>query len=269
MNTTRHYTEEDLILHYYGERGRGGPKVERHLESCSPCRTAYQALSHTLALVTPAEPPERGEQYGLEIWQRIRHQLPEREDAWWMAAGWFGRDHLTTAAAALVLVAGAFVAGRVWPRQPTVVPASASLGHPENLANSENPGKRLLLSAVADHLDRSERMLTDILNGSDRDISVEQAWADDLLNTSRLYRQDADAAGELLMADVLDDIERSLIEIVHSPSKISATALEQLRRRIDAATLLFKVRVLSDELRSRDGMPAEPVPPAPLPSRIS
>ena len=266
MNTTHHYTEEDLILHYYGERRGAGRDVERHLESCSPCRTAYQALAGTLALVTPAEPPARGEQYGLEVWQRIRHQLPERENAWWMAAGWFGRNHLATAAAALVLVAGAFVAGRAWPRQPTPVPASANLSNPGNLgnlsnpgnpANLENPGKRILLSVVADHLDRSERMLTDIMNATSRDISVEQAWADDLLNTSRLYRQDAEDAGEPLLANVLDDIERSLLEIVHSPSNISAAALEQLRRRIDAATLLFKVRVLSDELRRREGAPAE------------
>jgi len=263
MNTTHHYTEEDLILHYYGERRGAGRDVERHLESCSPCRTAYQALAGTLALVTPADPPARGEQYGLEVWQRIRHQLPERESAWWMAAGWFGRNQLATAAAALVLVAGAFVAGRAWPRQPAPVPVSANLpnpanpGNPGNPANLENPGNRLLLSVVADHLDRSERMLTDIMNATSRDISVEQAWADDLLNTSRLYRQDAEDAGEPLLANVLDDIERSLLEIVHSPSNISAAALEQLRRRIDAATLLFKVRVLSDELRRREGVPAE------------
>ena len=268
MNTTHHYTEEDLILHYYGERRGAGRDVERHLESCSPCRTAYQAMAGTLALVTPAEPPARGEQYGLEVWQRIRHQLPERENAWWMAAGWFGRNHLATAAA-LVLVAGAFVAGRVWPHQPTPVPAPANLENPGNPANLENPGKRLLLSVVADHLDRSERMLTDIMNATSRDISVEQAWADDLLNTSRLYRQDAEDVGEPLLANVLDDIERSLLEIVHSPSNISPAALEQLRRRIDAATLLFKVRVLSDELRRREGTPAERALPSAPTSRIS
>jgi hypothetical protein len=266
MSTTHHYNEEELILHYYGENRGGGRHVERHLESCSPCRTAYQALARTLALVVPVDPPERSEQYGLEVWQRIRHQLPERENPWFTAAGWFGLDYLATAAAALTLVAGAFVAGRAWPHQPTLAPASANLSSPGNganigssgnLANLENPAKRILLSAVADHLDRSERMLTDILNGTDRDISVEQAWADDLLNTSRLYRQDAEDVGEPLLANVLDDIERSLLEIVHSPSHISAMALEQLRRRIDAATLLFKVRVLSDELRRREGEPTD------------
>ena len=54
------------------------------------------------------------------------------------------------------------------------------------------------------------------------------------------------------VASVLDELERNLIEIVHSPSRISAADLEQIRRRIDAAALLFKVRVMSDELRERE-----------------
>jgi len=54
---------------------------------------------------------------------------------------------------------------------------------------------------------------------------------------------------------VLDDLERSLLEIVHSPSPISAADLDHIRRRIDAAALLFKVRVMSDELRQREGAP--------------
>ncbi len=87
-------------------------------------------------------------------------------------------------------------------------------------------------------------------------ISTEQRWAEDLLQTSRLYRQDAIEAGEPSVAAVLDDLERNLLEIVHSPSRISAADLEQLRRRIDAAALLFKVRVMSDELRQREQPPA-------------
>jgi len=105
-------------------------------------------------------------------------------------------------------------------------------------------------------------VLTDIMNAPRGDISTEQRWADDLLDASRLYRQDAVDAGERSVAAILDDLERSLLEIVNSPSKISAADLEQIRRRIDAAALLFKVRVMSDELRQRGQAPAA----APRPS---
>ena len=55
---------------------------------------------------------------------------------------------------------------------------------------------------------------------------------------------------------MLDELERGLLEIVHSPSPISAAELNQIRSRIDAAALLFKVRVLGDELRQRERAPA-------------
>jgi hypothetical protein len=56
---------------------------------------------------------------------------------------------------------------------------------------------------------------------------------------------------------------------VHSPSRISAADLEQIRRRIDAAALLFKVRVMSDELRRRDNAPDAPPQPRTSTRKIS
>src|SRR5205823_9410041 len=102
---------------------------------------------------------------------------------------------------------------------------------------------------------------TDIMNAPRGDISSEQRWADDLLSTSRLYRQDAVDAGEQSVAAVLDALERSLLEIANSPSKISAADLDEIRRRIDAAALLFKVRVLSEELLQREAAPDRPAAP--------
>jgi hypothetical protein len=249
-----HYAEEDLILYYYGE-GPARAEIERHLDGCASCTATYRAIGRTLAMVPSPEVPERGDQYGLEVWQRIRYRLPEQAAPWWMA--WLRWDRLVLVSAAAVLVIAAFVAGRVWPR-PSGTPAPAPAPVVASSGSTANGRQRILLTSVADHLDRSERILTDIMNApSSRDISAEQRWADDLLSTSRLYRQDAIDAGEQSVAAVLDELERSLLEIVHSPSQISAADLDQIRRRIDAAALLFKVRVMSDELRQREGAPAD------------
>jgi hypothetical protein len=257
---SQHYSEDDLALYYYGE-ARKPRQVELHLESCAACKATYREIAGTLAMVTAPEVPERGDSYGLEVWQRIRHKLPEQEQGF----GWFswlgGFSGFSVAAAAAVLLIAAFVAGRAWQNQAN----SASPANPSNAAsvaasaNATNADarQRILLTSVADHLDRSERVLTDVMNTSgNSDISSAQRWADDLIATSRLYRQDAIDAGEQSVATVLDDLERSLIEIVHSPSQISAADLEQIRRRIDAAALLFKVRVMSDQLRQREQAPA-------------
>ena len=53
-------------------------------------------------------------------------------------------------------------------------------------------------------------------------------------------------------------VERNLLDIVHGPSTLTPADLEQLRVRLDAAALLFKVRVLHDELRERETAPASP-----------
>ncbi|MBI3493293.1 MAG: hypothetical protein HY047_16160 [Acidobacteria bacterium] len=264
-----HFGEDELTLYFYGEgryrtdRQGDGPRSEvvRHLETCAACAATYREIAGTLAMVTAPDAPERGDQYGLEVWQRIRHRLPEQDaPRWaitWMA--WLRTDRLALAGAAAALVLAAFVAGRMWPRGASVAPASSGPAIAADVGTAASADgdvrHRILLTAVADHLDRSERVLTDIMNTPARgDISNAQRWADDLLTASRLYRQDAIDAGEPSIAGVLDEVERSLLEIVHSPSRIGAADLEQIRRRIDAAALLFKVRIMSDELRQRDAV---------------
>jgi hypothetical protein len=252
---SRHYSEEDLILYYYEERPRSAD-IEQHLDSCGQCAAAYRDLAATLKLVTTPEAPDRGDQYGLEVWQRIRHQLPEQEMPWWSA--WFRADRLALAGAFTVLLLAAFVAGRWWSATNAPAPTVASIvpPAPSQAATNDDSRQRILLTSVADHLDRSERVLTDFMNApGGGDLSTEQRWAEDLVATSRLYRQDAVDAGEASVALVLDELERSLLEIVHTPSRATAARLDEIRRRIDAASLLFKVRVLGNELRQREGQP--------------
>jgi succinate dehydrogenase/fumarate reductase cytochrome b subunit len=50
-----HLTDDDLVLHYYGEDGPGVVAAERHLQSCARCAQAYNALARTLNAVTPPE----------------------------------------------------------------------------------------------------------------------------------------------------------------------------------------------------------------------
>src|SRR5579872_93568 len=246
-----HWTEDDLVLYFYGE-GRRRAEIEHHLQSCAACAASYREIAGALGMIPTPAVPERGDQYGLEVWQRIRPELAEPQTPWWMV--WIQPQRLAMMAAAAVLLVAAFFAGRVWEHQPAptapVAPKLADAGV-DNAAR-----KRILLTSVADHLDQSERMLTDIVNTSGGDITTEQSWAEDLLTSSRLFRQDAVDSGEPSIANVLDELERSLIEIVHSPSRVSAADLDNIRRRIDAAALLFKVRILSDELRQRDDVTA-------------
>jgi hypothetical protein len=250
-----HYSEDDLILYYYGEHRRPG-RIEQHLAECASCRSLYEDITASLALIAEPQGPERGGQYGLEVWQRIRHRLREQEPAWW--AIWSRPSRLAFAGAAIVLVLAAFVAGRSWPRTGLV-----SL--PETIAADASPefGERVRLAAVGDHLEQSERVLLDFVNASGTadgpaDVSSQQEWAADLITANRLFRDASAQAGDETVASLLDELERNLLELVHGPATLTVVELEQLRLRLDAAALLFRVRVLSEEMRERELAPITP-----------
>jgi hypothetical protein len=242
----RHYSEDELILYHYRE-GRRRDRVEQHLEQCADCTATYRALVETLSAVAEIEVPERDERYGLEVWQRIRHRLPVPEGSWSMA--WY-RPAFAGGVAALVIAA--FVAGRLWSPAPvTSIPTTSTA------ATSSAPDdghERVRLVAIGDHLEQSERVLLDLVNaqGDRIDVTDQQSWASDLIDANRLYRDAAERAGDDEIAGVLDELERNLLEIVHGPSTLTPAELEAVRVRLDAAALLFKVRVLSDELRERE-----------------
>jgi hypothetical protein len=155
-------------------------------------------------------------------------------------------------AAVAVFAIAAFMAGRYWPAPEPAAPAPV-----QTAASRTGDDERVRTVAIIDHLERSERVLLDLANadGPDVDVSEEQTWAADLVDANRLYREAATQAGETTTASVLDDLERSLLDIVHAPSTLTPAELEDVRARLDAAALLFKVRVLSNELREREIAP--------------
>jgi hypothetical protein len=244
-----HYSDDDLVLFYYGD-SEAPPDVGAHLSACVECQARFQDVAQTLGLVMIADAPPRSDWYGVELGNRLEPRLARREPLWRRP---FVRP-LSWAAAAAVLLAVGFVAGRVTP----------SPGTPGNVAVAEIAGeagdaaaRRVLLLSVADHLERTDRVLTDIMNtAANGDISAGQQWAAELVDTSRLYRQDALANDERFVADVLDELERTLVEIVHSPSQLTQEQLDEMHRRFDSAALLFRVRVLSGELRRQMAPPA-------------
>ena len=80
-----------------------------------------------------------------------------------------------------------------------------------------------------------------------------------MLEENRLYRQTAMEQGDTALAAVLDELERVLLDVAHSPQQVSAAQLETIRERIAAKGILFKVRVVGQELQHR-GESAQPPP---------
>ena len=233
----KHLNQDELVLHYYGERAE--PAVEQHLTECEECRAHLESLARVLDAMNALEAPEPHDAYGSRVWQRIAPQL-SAPAPWW--AAWFAPRRLVAAAAMAALLVGAFLAGRVSQRRQM-----AGLSSPVR--------ERILLVAVGDHLERSQMVLAELVNNESKgpvDISGEQERAEDLVSENRLYRQAALKSGDGAVSSVLDELERVLLEIAHSPSKLDSAEFDEIRRRIENEGILFKIRVVSTNLRERE-----------------
>jgi hypothetical protein len=189
--------------------------------------------------------PERGPEYGQQVWERIEHRLPVNGLPVRAPRVWFPWRWAAAAGFAMLLIA-AFLAGRFFPWTPQPQ-ATAS-----NEFASAQVRERVLRAAVGDYLERSQVVLVELANASPKDaldITAEQERAADLVTENRLYRQTADRTGDAAVAGLLEELERALLEITHAPSRISPEELETLRQRLEAEGILFKIRVLGTNVR--------------------
>jgi hypothetical protein len=231
----KHLTEEELVLYYYGE----GAEIEEHIGGCDQCRASYQALQRVLNSVDSLPVPERAPDYENRVWAAIEGRIDKRS-RW---SRWFTwRPALAVAAMAAVVIA-AFLAGTRWHQKPVIQQASAV---------DPNVRERVLLVAVGDHLERSQMILVELANAAPAagrlDISNEQKTAEDLLESNRLYRQTAATSGDVATAALLEDLERVLLDIAHSPPEVSARQLQELRQQIEDRGILFKVKVFGSRV---------------------
>ncbi len=180
--------------------------------------------------------PQPAEDFDARLWERLAPRLPVRR-ALVAAPVW------RWAAAAGMLLA-ALLAGQFYPKPRPVRTVAAA---------DPQAGERLLRLAVGDYLERSQMVLTEVANANPRrplDISFEQERAADLVAESRLYRQTALRTGDAAVAGLLDDLDRVMLEITHSPARLTPAELERLRDTLNSEGILFKIRVLGANVRA-------------------
>ena len=242
-----HPTDEDLVLHFYGEAAEQAARIDAHLGECDDCRTNWTALQRTMQMVDSAEVAEAPEGFERVMWARVQPQLPKRAArlAWWSPRVW------APIAGLAAVIAVAFAGGRLWPRagQPATPAANTEA------ADARTTRERVLLSALGEHFEQTENLLVEIKNtpdGAKIDLGFEQQTARDLVAAGRLYRVTAQQNGDLQLSAVLDDLERVLVDVAGSPEHMNRNDLKSLRARIEDDNLLFKVRALTTAVRERE-----------------
>lgn len=269
-----HITEEQLVAYALDDAEAGSlAAVEAHVNACPVCRMALDEIRATLDAAAGLAIPDRDDDYGAKVWDAIESRLSESSREVEPSTGSgrpesIERRHSSTpaylsarlrpwlaAAAVVTLAVGAYWLGRhdAGIGGPPPTPTIAN-GTPEPSLGIQAIRERVVLAALGEHLDRTERTLVELVNsqpGGRVDISAEQAWARDLLEANRLYRQAASGAKTPALSQVLDDLEPVLLEIANSPSQITSDEFETLRGRIEARSLVFKVRVSGADVRAR------------------
>src|SRR5262245_19920065 len=245
MSEQLHLTDDDLVLHYYGE---DVPRAESHLAACADCQASFTRLQRVMAFIDSAPAVEAPEGFERIAWARLEPALGAPQRGW---LSWFvlSPARLAFAAGVLVLVGASFMAGRLMPR-----PGPAA-GEPASSQTPAQVRERILLVDLGEHLDRSQRVLVELATADDTagavDITLEQSRAEQLVAANRLYRETATSTGDAAFAAVLDDLERVLVDIAASPKTMTQEDLDAVRRRIESKELLFKVRVMASQVRAR------------------
>jgi hypothetical protein len=244
----KHLTEEELIECFYNKNKAANP-ASRHLEQCVACAEAYAALESDLALITPAEPPARDAAYGERVWRSIAPCLPVyevRKRSWLRGGAW---RVLSYASACALLIACAFIAGRVWEHKQLRTTAGDNLTTiPQPAAP---PQQRLVVVVLSDHLDRSERLLVELKHadaGSEELISPLRDEARSLLAANRVCRQNAEKDDDPALTAALARLDHLLAELANQQGGLNAAALARLQEEMNSGSLLFEVRVLRSRI---------------------
>jgi hypothetical protein len=254
----KHLTEEEWIAYYYGE-GNDRQAMQEHIAECAECAAAGRELAADLAPMQPSEEEARRDAgYGEEVWGALQGSLTPYARVEASRRFWPVRWNLgfASAAVALAAIAGAaFYSGRMWEQKRTPLIAAANPGQ---------AGQRIILFVVSEHLDRSQRLLSE-LNDPDQAAADHglQARARELLTENRLYRQssmrlnDGSAKSTAEETDssletILNDLEPVLIELANQPDDLDRAKIVQLRKELNTSGLLFEIHVLRSKARQHE-----------------
>ncbi len=229
-----HFEEEQFVQAYYGEVDEN---TRRHLQECAACGAEFARLRDLLDSVRDYPVPERESSYGSDVWARLAPCLGPQAPPPKLRPAWFRWWILAPALAAFVVVV--FVAGIVTGERRTGISARSR--------------ERVLLMAMSDHFDRSQILLTELVhaNPGSSGLMAQREKARELLTENRLLRQSAVHMGDVSDADLLDALDRVLLDFANGSSTSPPDNLAALQQRIDNDALLFKVRISGADAREK------------------
>ncbi len=111
------------------------------------------------------------------------------------------------------------------------------------------------MKELGDHLERSQLALIELINSKTDgpvDISMEQVLARELVDVNRLFCRTAARLDDGMMMSALEDLERTLLDISNSPSRLSPEQFSELKRRLGPDAVLCTIKVVGAQVRAKE-----------------
>jgi len=250
-----HYNDDELILYHYGEAPHAD-RIERHLQECEPCAATYRDIARTLALVGNLDVPERDERYGLEMWQRIRHDLPPQDVPWFAGLGSW--HPFTFVGAVAMLIVAAFAAGLYWPRAAASQEAVQATNLTELRGELRQMREMLTLSLM------QQQSATERLRGVSGSAQIDQPGNEIVGALLDTLMHDPNVNVRLACVDALrrfstqDQVRRGTIQALNEPSfpLVQIALIDYLvetkdKSAVDALRRLSEDSMVNEAVRGR------------------
>jgi hypothetical protein len=228
----KHFSEEELIAYQLRESSDAAA-IYAHLENCPECADLSESIAETLRIFSAEPAPQPNLEHN---WQRLRGNLgvlsPERRLSFeWMRRPWtWPAAGLATAALILLTVFGVHFHRSSETRRNIAVNGHGPL--------TVEPTD----TAIANHLEAAERLLTEVNNSSGPLDDATREQAHSLLLQNAVYVRDARDSGALAEAAVLENFGRVLTTLDNEPPTPHSTW--RLRLEMNTSGLLLDIRIL-------------------------
>lgn len=249
----RHAVVKKLLYDYLTDALPAAERtaVEQHCASCKTCASRRDAMRDTLFIVArPGDSPAdaRPEEFWDAFAQRVESTIAGRRRAaprpswtgllddiertiqlqWRTVAGFAG---------ALTILAVAFALWRLTP--PTTPPDRTDAG------TIEPANTTLASTRVNQYLRKSKVLLVGLTNmetpeGTSLDLTTERQVSRELIQEARYLRQQP---LDTRSAELIDQLERILIELANMEEQTDLPNVEMIRSGIHRENLLFKIRM--------------------------
>lgn len=249
-------------------------RLQTHIKGCDACRIAFQDMQHTVQLLPPSPDTELPEAYWEAFTQRVINEaarekrspstvslMQQRLQTLWDRVG--NRQFFPRLGFALALIfAGVFI-GRMWdaPIDPRIMPDIEQ-------ASTEMIAPAQLTERTRRYLDRSSVLLLGLVNfdvGADDPAVIhmdrKRTMAAELVDEARVLRADLNAGREQQLAQLIEDLERILIQIANLEAREDVPSIELIQRGVDHGSLLLKINLEQMRLGDRAAEQSTPLIP--------